>query len=514
MKTIFTLFLIFFSFILFAQGDNCSDPKVISLTCPVTKLTGETTSGFNNDYTGMSGNDVVYRIDVPAGVQKVLISVTGLSNPFNLMWKGTNCNASYPPTYSVQSLKNNLSFNVSGPASYYFTIDHSNASDITYDLAFGYVGTLSHWVNIPDTRGNWRFSQNYCQVPSTKPNLEVTYNSAHQDIPITFAPLGSSGVLCTKIFLENQTGMQGVREVTFDFGSSYTNISPAISSMPGFYNSGTWKAAGTGNFYTWYFKDAAGMAYGDFTGSPKTCLAYQFCFNMTPVNNSPFTSNIVITAYPDFRGKGYTGTLFEDCCPISAICSDGATAGGGGIAVGVNDPPLPVHFVSVKLSPGPHYNDIQWQTAYEKNVSHFEIEKSLDNHTYQYNGRVKATGNSGMTQNYSFRDIQSPLQNVYYRIRSVDFDGSGEYSSIVYSEDRNLKDLTVTPNPASAVVNVASSFPIETIKVTDATGKVWLVLPGNRELRQEVNISLLPSGFYYLTVSTVHESKVVKILHE
>lgn len=78
-------------------------------------------------------------------------------------------------------------------------------------------------------------------------------------------------------------------------------------------------------------------------------------------------------------------------------------------------------------------NDVhlQWNTANEVNVSHFEIEKSIDGRNFASIGTKPAFNQS--VNNYSFTDNTNGADTkVYYRIRLVDANGRATYSSILW----------------------------------------------------------------------------------
>jgi hypothetical protein len=103
---------------------------------------------------------------------------------------------------------------------------------------------------------------------------------------------------------------------------------------------------------------------------------------------------------------------------------------------------------------------LTWETATEKNVSHFEIEKSLNGgFNFEKIAEQTANGNSLTTQTYQYTDLTAPEtatnQTLYYRIRTVDFDGKSEYTPI-----RSLKSttasapVTITPNPSNGNIRL------------------------------------------------------------
>ena len=75
-----------------------------------------------------------------------------------------------------------------------------------------------------------------------------------------------------------------------------------------------------------------------------------------------------------------------------------------------------------------------WSTASELNNRGFEIERSInDNDNFVTVGFVDGKGNSTEINYYSFTDNPqlSGVNQIYYRLKQVDFDGTFSYSDIV-----------------------------------------------------------------------------------
>ena len=151
-------------------------------------------------------------------------------------------------------------------------------------------------------------------------------------------------------------------------------------------------------------------------------------------------------------------------------------------------------------------NVLTWQTATERGVNNFVIERSANGDTdFKAIGTVKAAGNSNSLKDYTFID-QEPVLNSYYRLKTVDVDGKDALSRVI-SIQRKAQKLTLTkvfPTPASDVVTVQFESPsAETVKltVTDFLGRVVAQktmenTEGSHQV--PVNIAQLPVGAYFI----------------
>ena len=156
---------------------------------------------------------------------------------------------------------------------------------------------------------------------------------------------------------------------------------------------------------------------------------------------------------------------------------------------------------------------LNWQTQYEQNSSHFNIQRSTDGVNFTDIARVAAAGNSNLSRNYSYNDILTPAmqsqKTVFYRLQSVDMDGKFAYSQVLAIHlDKKEMQLLLSPNPAKDIVQVQTNSNDggnASLIITDATGrrvykKELLLLQGTNSI--PVNISLLKTGSY--SVQLVH----------
>ena len=151
-------------------------------------------------------------------------------------------------------------------------------------------------------------------------------------------------------------------------------------------------------------------------------------------------------------------------------------------------------------------NVLTWQTATERNASHFVVERSVNGETdFKTIGTVKAFGSTNAVQNYTFTD-QEPLPNGYYRLRSVDFDGKDGLSKTI-SIERKTQKLTLTkvfPSPVSDVVTIQFESPTSAtvqLTITDFLGRVVeqkTVENTEGSYLLPVNVAQLPVGAYFI----------------
>jgi hypothetical protein len=143
---------------------------------------------------------------------------------------------------------------------------------------------------------------------------------------------------------------------------------------------------------------------------------------------------------------------------------------------------------------------LEWQTANELNTDHFEIEKSIDGAHFDSLTTVKAIGSGNNT--YSIVDAQTQKGDNYYRLKSVNNDGSFAYSNIVLVQvgsDGNVPFL-VYPNPASKTITAEYDLPTANavINIYNLDGQKASSIPTNNQIKIPIDVSHLAAGSYII----------------
>jgi hypothetical protein len=150
---------------------------------------------------------------------------------------------------------------------------------------------------------------------------------------------------------------------------------------------------------------------------------------------------------------------------------------------------------------------LNWQTQYEQNSSHFNIQRSTDGINFTDEGRVTAAGNSSTIKNYTYNEILSPTwlmqKTIFYRLQQVDADGKFSYSQVVAVHlNKQELELFVSPNPAKDILQIQTGNSIAgtaAIAIIDAKGttvyyKQLTLQQGSNNI--PINISALANATY------------------
>ncbi len=179
---------------------------------------------------------------------------------------------------------------------------------------------------------------------------------------------------------------------------------------------------------------------------------------------------------------------------------------------GVSTNILPVKLKSFEAIQEGKSNIISWATEQELNSSHFNIERSENGNDWKTLFTLQAAVNSNLIKQYRYVD-DLPLQELFYRLKMVDKDGTFAYSKILTVKRNNTEErLVVYPNPAKGNIRVQAKTGTYYIKLVGSDGRVlrsWSGIHLNNTGTQ-LPIQGLAPGLYRLQVSEVNNTSAVQ----
>lgn len=200
---------------------------------------------------------------------------------------------------------------------------------------------------------------------------------------------------------------------------------------------------------------------------------------------------------------------------------------------GTGAPPPEVYSVTLlNFDATKKENSVQlnWTTASEFNSDYFAVERGTRDKgqgtseiQWQAIGTVKAAGASSSAKNYEFTDSPSEGRGwgeaVYYRLKSVDKDGSFQYSKIVSVNFENENFVLVYPNPASDFLRINLSERKDSevnIVFYNTLGDQFLsetliTTTDNETISLNIQNKLKP-GVYILGISCNNKVKIGKVV--
>jgi hypothetical protein len=160
--------------------------------------------------------------------------------------------------------------------------------------------------------------------------------------------------------------------------------------------------------------------------------------------------------------------------------------------------PLPVTFMGVVANQTDMGVDIRWDVADEVDVVEYQLEKSLNGSDFTTVKSIPAAQKSV----YGTSDHSAKQPVVFYRIKSVDIDGSFKYSGIVKLMNGTTSGkLKAYPSPATTQVTIQHKQLAAGARVTVSTMEgriVKTMAPASGLTNTMIDISSLPSGMYMI----------------
>ncbi len=162
-----------------------------------------------------------------------------------------------------------------------------------------------------------------------------------------------------------------------------------------------------------------------------------------------------------------------------------------------NQSPLPLSLVSFQAKT--YQKDkviIEWKTTQEVNVDRFILERADNEAAFKPITQIKAK-NQSQYNRYQFIDQKPVLGKNFYRLRSIDHDGTEQVYNIV-SIRSTPSEPRLFPNPTTGRINI--SIPQNrrgtyTVEIRELTGKLMYKSKVNNSLSIELKTILQP-GMY------------------
>lgn len=173
---------------------------------------------------------------------------------------------------------------------------------------------------------------------------------------------------------------------------------------------------------------------------------------------------------------------------------------------------IPVELTSFTATSNENSVTLNWSTATETNNSGFSVErKTSRNENWIEIGFVPGFGSTTERKSYSFADENLLMGSYSYRLKQMDFDGTFEYSSQVFTEvgaPKNFALMQNYPNPFNPSTIIEFSIPQTSnvkIEIYNIVGEQVATLINNTldagYHQLNFNAANLPSGTYIYKIN-------------
>lgn len=169
---------------------------------------------------------------------------------------------------------------------------------------------------------------------------------------------------------------------------------------------------------------------------------------------------------------------------------------------------LPLEFTRFNVSCENNTAVINWQTATEINTDHFNVQRSLNGTDWMTIATQNAAGQSSSLLNYSYTDpTPASSDRIFYRIQSVDIDGSKSYTPVRTSTCGSGILWQVWPNPVHQQAYISLKLDgvyKAAVRLFDNKGSLvrqWQkgLVRGNNQF--SIDMQGLPAGTYHLFIT-------------
>jgi Secretion system C-terminal sorting domain/Ig-like domain CHU_C associated len=165
---------------------------------------------------------------------------------------------------------------------------------------------------------------------------------------------------------------------------------------------------------------------------------------------------------------------------------------------------------------------LSWSIITPQEIDHFEIERSVNNITYNKLGQLNSIVQLNIQQAFTYLDDITNVNGdiIYYRLKIVAKSGEIKYSNVLVVRKTTTKNtISVMPNPANEYVQVrlySNKQAYVNIRLIDANGKV--VMQQKKQIEKGTNalqingLSKFSSGNYILQINMDNEISIHKII--
>ncbi len=146
-------------------------------------------------------------------------------------------------------------------------------------------------------------------------------------------------------------------------------------------------------------------------------------------------------------------------------------------------------------------NDVSLSLVNTEPVLKVEVMKGSNGTDFTYAGLMNLSNTTSQAINFQFADAFPYADDTYYKAK-IYYNNEVQYSNIVRMQNAQVNSITVSPNPAHAVVKIAfknKNAELVKIKIIDAAGKTVFETSTKKEFIN-YDVATSASGIYMINV--------------
>ncbi|MDA3882227.1 MAG: T9SS type A sorting domain-containing protein [Bacteroidales bacterium] len=178
---------------------------------------------------------------------------------------------------------------------------------------------------------------------------------------------------------------------------------------------------------------------------------------------------------------------------------------------------LPITLLSFTATKNESEIYIAWETKEEVNNHKFHLERSYDGIHFVSINSQNSNGTSFEINSYTFYDHTFSQNNIYYRLKQVDFDGAFSYSQVIAISLDTFENIkkSVTIKPLKNEIMCSFNYydtPTTTIRVYNNHGNCLSQTKIKPQFNTDYSIHVKEKGLLFITIQTDNEIIHKKIL--
>jgi hypothetical protein len=222
-------------------------------------------------------------------------------------------------------------------------------------------------------------------------------------------------------------------------------------------------------------------------------------------------------AQHNFIGYCITSGNIPPATHLQIFMNFGDSTGGGGHGSGtincdvVAGGPLPIIISGFWTNRSSNHVQVLWKTAQETDVANYEIQRSLDNMTFQSIGTLACrNAPDNVITTYSFTDENTSKNVTYYRVKVNDVHGRFTYTDTKAVIGMKASgEVVIYPNPVTSgsVINIYPMFAQSTVEIVDNSGR--LVQSTSLQNSSKLQLNNITRGMYIVRITNKETGEIL-----
>ena len=177
--------------------------------------------------------------------------------------------------------------------------------------------------------------------------------------------------------------------------------------------------------------------------------------------------------------------------------------------------PLPIEFAFFEASAvDDKHVRLEWATYTETDNAFFEIQHSIDGHTFSEVEKINGQLDSKTFLSYEMLHQIKQVGEHYYRIKQVNLDGSYSFSDIRVVSIKERSTFYIYPNPSNKILSISGVEGTESILIYDMRGQLKMDVSLSSINTKDIDISKLSVGIYLMKILSKHSTQVISFIKQ